>query len=398
MAIILDENFDSLMLDTTNKAYLAENFTYLINKLIDFVDPKIGDHTNYPDIKGGKRRIVRAQRGKQLGYQYKTAASTSTVSSRGTKTIQAFGQNVLVEEWTVSHPHVKDPELGETYPTQDSNGEARGPYTCLITARISLSKKAQTRCYVQCNCKDFDTTFYEELNKAGYTNPKSLPPASGAKALAPAICKHLYAIYSQYYTKLVSDVEGFKIDESPILFGHGDGGPGPEPPPPPPPPVNPVAKTKEEAKILIIARLKQEHNRLKNDKDAYLDSRSRAAAGQRYHLYMFSNVLQNGINRAIAYRNKDKADPKYKNNSSLQLLVIPNNPKIWNFFRKQGDGQWFFDQVRALGPMSNRMNDRIKKETGIEVWSENVEINVTDVSYLIEAKGSSILSSISELS
>lgn len=409
MTIILDKDFNYLMLDTKNKGYLAENFTYLINKLIDFVDPAtidpttgLGRHKKYPEIVGGKRRIVRAKRGEQLGYQYKTEADTATVTSKGTKTIQAFGQNVLVEEWEVSHPHVKDSDLGETYPTQNPNGEARGPYSCLITARISLSKRTPTRCYVQCNCKDFDTTFYEELNKDGYTNPKSLPASTGKKALVPAICKHLYAIYSKYYTDLVTETEGYQINQSPILFGNQPPAQAITPPTPPTPPSSAVQKvvaiTQQDAIVLILARLKQEHARLKNDQDAYLDTRSKRYGGGRHRLYPFSVVLYNGRFSAIAYRNRSKSDPQYRNNAPLQLLVIPNNPKIWQFFTKLADHTKLWDMIRSLGEMPQKMNNQIRKETGVGVYMEDAEISMTDVSYLIEAKNSSILSSISELS
>ena len=108
-------------------------------------------------------------------------------------------------------------------------------------------------------------------------------------------------------------------------------------------------------------------------------------------------ILLNGQLRAIAYRNRDKADVKYKNNSPMQLLAVPDNPKIWQFFNKHTDHTKLWDMIRELGEMPEKMNNQIRKETGIGVYMEDAEINVIDVSYLIEAKNSNILSSISEL-
>jgi hypothetical protein len=401
MAIYLNERtLDSELLDTTNVAVIAENFTYLIKNLMDFVDPNISYSTvNKPMLKGGKRRAVRGERSEGLGYQYKTAASKSSVTSRGTKTIKAFGTDILVEEWTVSHGDVTDPDLGETYPAADGQGP-RGPYTCLMTARISLSRKTPTRCYVQCNCQDFKATFYEKLNNQEYTNPQSLPASTGKRALAPAICKHLYAIYAKYYRDLVNKTEGFAVDQSAELFGGGSvaGGPSSGPIAPVTPVAPVVAKTRDEAIKLVKARLTQEYNRLKNNEFAYLDSRSKASGGGRHHLYMFSVALLNGNLRAITYRNKNVADPKYKNNSQIQLLIIPDNPKIWTLLNKKSDHKLLWDMIRSFPEMPDSMNKAIEKRLGVGVYMETAEIEITDVSYLIEAGSSSILSSISELS
>ena len=73
MTVLIDKNtFDSVLLDTTNVAYIAENFTYLITKLIDFVGGDVGkppkDNKNWPaSVNAGQKRIVRAMRGPQLG-------------------------------------------------------------------------------------------------------------------------------------------------------------------------------------------------------------------------------------------------------------------------------------------------------------------------------------------
>lgn len=406
MTLILNTNtFDSHFLDTKNVAVISENFTYLIQQLSQYVDPGVSNiHDKRPDLIGGERRKTRGERSQGLGYDYKLSAGKLVTASGGTTVMEVFGTNVLIEEWTVSHPDVKDPQLGERYPTQDNAtkkrpAEPRGPYTCKMTARISLSKKTPTRCYVQCNCKDFQTKFYEELNNKKYTLAQSLPQAKEPERLKPAICKHLYAIYFQHYRDLVKETEGGVVNESPVLFGP-DAGPTPPPPPPPPPVKGVVAKTKQEAIDLILARLKQEYARLRNDKEAYFDTRTRKYAGGSYHLYPFEVVLWNGQYTALAYRNKTKADPRYKNNAAIQLIVIPDNPKIWGFFSRAKDQGIMSDLKRSLPEMPLKMQELLRKELGYSVHLESVEITteVTDLSYLIEANGSSILSSISELS
>jgi hypothetical protein len=405
MVIYLNkETLESELLDTKNVAIISENFTYVINKLIDYVDPTISNkHKEMPEIVGGQRRMTRAMRSKGLGYQYVEAAGKLITKSGGSKIINAFGSNILVEEWTVTHPHVVDSQMGEEYPTANSNGEPRGPYTCKITARSSISKKTPTRCYLQCNCKDFQTSFYEKLNQAGYTNPQSLPASKGVKYQDIAICKHLYAIYSQHYSKLIQEVEGYKIDESPLLFGAQPGTKEGETLDqggqlaPQPDQAKPVAKNKKEAIDLIRERLQQEHDRLKRDELAYLDSRSKSSGGGRHHLYMFYVVLLNGNLRAIAYRNKNKADNEFKNNSAIQLLVVPDNPKIWSFFKAHADHKILWDLIRSFGEMPEKMKLSIQKKVGIGVHMEDIEIPLTDLTYAIEAPKGSILSSISEL-
>lgn len=407
MVIYLNEQtLESELLDTKNVAIISENFTYVINKLIDYVDPTISNkHKEMPEIVGGQRRIMRAMRGKGLGYQYVEAAGVLVTKSGGSKIINAFGSNILVEEWTVSHPHAVDTQMGEEYPTVGSapNHEPRGPYTCKMTARSSISKKTPTRCYLQCNCKDFQTSFYEKLNKAGYTNPQSLPASKGVKYQDIAICKHLYAIYSQHYSKLIQEVEGYKIDESPLLFGAQPGHEEGETLDqggqlvPPPDVKKAVAKNKKEAIDLIRERLQEEHSRLKNDELAYFDSRSKSSGGGRHHLHMFSVVLLNGNLRAIAYRNKNKADSTYTNNSPIQILNIPDNPRIWAFFKAHADHKLLWDLIRSLGEMPTKMKNAIQKRVGIGVYMEEVEVSFTDLTYAIEAPKGSILSSISEL-
>lgn len=400
MAVLLDiKTFDSVVLDTTNVAYIAENFSYLVKNLIDFVDPKLANaHAKYPEIVGGKRRVVRAVRGPQNGYQYNLDIGKFKTKSGGTRVIDAFGTPILIEEWEVSHPHVVDSDLGETYPTQDSNGDPRGPYTCKMTARVSLEKKTPTRCYVQCNCKDFQTTFYEKLNQQGYTNAQSLPASKGIKTQAPAMCKHLYAIYSQHYIQLVGGIEHGSVDQSPVLFGAPDTTGLQTPIVPPTAPVQewPVANSKQEALAIISKKLQQEYNKIKNNPDAYFDTRSKSAGGGTYHKYPFSVILLNGNLRAIAYRNKTLA-PAGNNNSPVKLLIIDNNPKVWRFIKFAADHQKLWDMIKALGEMPEAIKNRLKAEGKKEPIFDDTVYNLTDLTYLSENSSSAILTSMSEL-
>lgn len=391
------DTFDSVILDTEKVSYLAENFSYLIDNLMSFVDPGVSNvHKMMPGEIGGKRRSIRGERSEKLGYAYRTAATKSKVSSRGTKQIDVYDTKVLVEEWTVAHGDIKDPGMGERYPTSNTNNgviEPRGPYTCLITARISLSKKTPTRCYVQCNCKDFDTTFYEKLSAEQYTNKKSLPSGKGLKAQTPALCKHLYAIIDKYYMDLIKDTEGLVADQNAALFGGGSTGPttGPNGGIQPQPPTMPL--TPKEISLQAIAkRLKSESDRLKGLEGSYLDL---IQSGAGHHLFMFSVRFLNGASRVI-YRNRASADPAFANKAAIQVLSGPGIE--WKYFNTQKDHDLLWTLIRKnTQEMPQTFKTSIKKKTGKSVYLENNEIS-TAAEALGENKNSNILSSISELS
>lgn len=420
MGIYLDERtLDSLLLDETNTAVVAENFTYLLKNLMVFIDPQykyksvkraddvagktpgvLGAAGNKAGLRGGRRRMTRGEREWTLPY---------TITSKGTKTEDdVFGSDIDVDVWEVSHGAVTDPDLGETYPTQNSSQKTgvvpRGPYTCKLTARASLINRVPTRCYVSCTCEDFKSTFYERLNDEGYTKSITIDRSTGKKELSPAMCKHLYAIFNKEYRKLVEETEGWVSDQSAVLFGgpegteesgsEDQGGVSTVPTP------SSVAATKEEAVALIQKELKKIHDKFEFDPNAYLDSRSKASGGGRHHLYMFYVVQVNNDIRAIAYRNNAIAGSTSKN---VVLLQIPNNPKIWNFFTKRGafkskhpDHAFLWDMIRSLGPMPQKVQKSVQKKVGIGVYMEEVEHSLTDFSF-IHAGNSSILMSISEL-
>lgn len=438
MIVHIDKNtLNSVVYDTKNVSYIAENFTYLLDNLAAYIDPSFSNkHEGEDHLKGGERIKERGKRSTGLGYnydnspsaapappptpvvpegeeyketidtnpEYKEVTDNATITKGGTKSINAFGTDILVDEWTVTHGDVTDPKLKERYPAKDSDGP-RSPYTCLITARVALEGKVDTRCYVQCNCKSFQTTFYEMLHGEGYTNEQSTIPAAGAtggkkRLLTPALCKHLYAIIDNHYMDVIVRIENNARNQSPVLtlLKAGKKVKLVKPVNPVAPPAPVVAKTRADAFKLIQARLQKEHARIKNTEQAYLDSRTRAHAGGSYHLYPFSVVLLNGSLKAIAYRNKNNVDPTLPpTKSSVKVLVIPNNPKIWALVNKKGDSAILWDMIRSLGEMPEDMQDAIWTRQGYGVHMEMTEIEVTDFDYLTETSNS-ILLSISELS
>jgi len=180
---------------TENKFLLVENFTWLIQQLSKFVDPAIKyTSVKQPNLKGGARRQVRANTHSAY-YTYSQVAKTAL---KGNTSVKIGTKNIPCEVWTVTHSDFTDPALGEKYPAPTE------PYTCVITDRQTLKKGTASRYYVSCTCKDFKTTFQQELINSGYTAPDpTLPAAIGAKALAPAICKHLFSILTKHYADIL---------------------------------------------------------------------------------------------------------------------------------------------------------------------------------------------------
>lgn len=416
MEIYLDERtFDSHILDTKNGGIIAENFTYLLKNLMLFIDPQykyenakkakdvagpvkgvLGAKGNVKGLKGGARRMVRGTREWTLPY---------SISHVGTQVLNAVGDDIDVDVWKISHPKVTDTDLGEVYPTHTGKAKKpRGPYTVKMTARQDIINKKGTRTYVECDCDDFKATFYEELNDRGYTNAISLPRSTGKKALSPAMCKHIYAIFDKEYRDIVGDAEHWIEDVNAALFGGPTGQtsgttPTPQPAQPTTTNVN-VAITKQDALALIKAELQKVHAQYKNDPKAYFDPTPKRTLP--YHQYMFFVIQVNQDIRAIAYRNKTL--PGINAKGPYAVLEIPNNPKIWaKFFSKKTgikthpDFEILWNMIRELGAMPPKLQKKLEKQLGHEMHMfEDVEY-MTDMS-LIETKNSSILSSISELS
>ncbi len=178
------------------KLLLVENFTYLLGQLKSFDDPAITySKQGMPHLRGGQRRIYRADNHNQIFYDY---AKEATTNFQAVTDVQFGSTTVECDEWKVSHDEFADTKLKEKYPRPET------PYTVLITSRKSLLDHTAERYYVSCNCMDFETTFKEELLKYGYTNGVLVKPGTGKKKLAPAICKHIYTVLSKDYKDIIA--------------------------------------------------------------------------------------------------------------------------------------------------------------------------------------------------
>ena len=176
---------------------LIENFSWLIGQLKAFVDPNISyKWQGRKDLKGGQRRIYRYDKHFTAYYQSVKIKKTSTVVP-----IKFGSVEIECDEWSVDHDDFKDKELKEPFP------KPKEPYTVLVTSQESLKNNTAKRYYVSCNCKDFDTTFKEELIKYGYTNGMTVP-GTGKKKLGPAVCKHVYAVLMREYEEFLKKETG----------------------------------------------------------------------------------------------------------------------------------------------------------------------------------------------
>lgn len=182
------------------KLLLVENFTYLLGQLKAFDDPAITySKQGMPNLRGGQRRIYRADNHANVFYNYAKEASTNLQAVVDVK----FGStNIECDEWKVTHDHFTDPKLKEKYPKPET------PYSVLVTSRKTLLDGTAQRYYVSCSCMDFETTFKEELLKYGYTNGVLVKPGTGKKKLAPAICKHIYTVLVKNYSDIIKAETG----------------------------------------------------------------------------------------------------------------------------------------------------------------------------------------------
>jgi len=175
-------------MESIPKLLLVENFKWLLGQLHAFDDPQFTyASVGRQDLRGGVRREYRYEK------HYDTYYKGSIITKSPSPTQVAIGNTQIeCDEWDITHPKFKDPELKEKYPKPDTH------YTVLVTSRRSLQNKTAQRCYVSCDCMDFNTTFKEELLKYGYTNGTTLQ-GTGKKKLAPAICKHIYSVLMREY-------------------------------------------------------------------------------------------------------------------------------------------------------------------------------------------------------
>lgn len=186
---------------TLPKFLLVENFTWLIQQLSAFVDPNIKyKNQGLPGLKGGLRRIYRYNQHYEAYYQ-------SAEIKKSTEHVNVNFGSVIIEcdRWEVSHDTFEDKKLKEIYPKPDT-----GKYVVTVTSRDSFKNGTAKRYYVSCTCHDFAYTFKEELLNYGYTNGTVEKPSggNGPRKLAPAICKHIYAVIKREYTDVLDNEPG----------------------------------------------------------------------------------------------------------------------------------------------------------------------------------------------
>lgn len=235
-----------------NKFILIENFSWLVSQLKAFSDPQYTyKRAGMPSLVGGPRRIYRATN----HSTYYTYAKIAKTTKKGRVKVSIGSDAVPCEVWEVTHVPFTDPKLKEKYPAPDT------PYTCIVTDRAAIKNGTATRYYVSCNCVDFKTTFEQELITAGYTaDDPTLPAATGKKKLAPAICKHLFAVLMKNYASVLAtekapDPSAVITTAQPTVKAKKQPGAGVSPTVAKPLPSMSDAQLKPLAKALIAATL-----------------------------------------------------------------------------------------------------------------------------------------------
>jgi hypothetical protein len=366
-------------------AILCENFSWLLKNLHDFEpNHKLKDgHWKQPGR--GLRREIRGvgdpnNPSPQNGYQHFSHAEynefadkpDTNVTNKGIVVINSFGYPVNVERWEVKAPWpVRDSAKKETYNGPGGSKSLGGdPYVCLITARADLRDKKKTRCYVSCNCKDFEYSFLHDLKDAKYTDPNRTVPPKGkgvnknGKPTTPvpqtaAVCKHIYAILKLFYSKFINAEGGpsenpeFNVEqpeEEPIDYIIPPIPPIKKAPPikkpptrvPPVPPVitpgkKPKPLTKTQIKLaaqdaIIDALMDADRTIPSANIDSYQDprkfSKSKNAALS-YHKYKFAVRVETADGKASIYY----MNPNFAGSASGQkLLMIPKHSKKDSYY------------------------------------------------------------------
>ena len=383
MALLLDPHTLD-MVQTTDigdqPAILCENFSWLLKNLHDF-EPQhqlVDKHWKQPGR--GLRREIRGNDGPSLGYQHFSHAEynefsdkpDTNITNKGIVVINSFGYPVNVERWEVKAPWpVKDAAKKEVYfGPGGSKSPGEDPYVCLITARADLRDKKKTRCYVSCNCKDFEYSFLHDLKDAKYTDPNRAVPPKGkgvdknGKPTTPvpqtaAVCKHIYAILKLFYSKFINAESGpsenpelnvEQPEEEPIDYiippvPPIKKGPVVKKPPtkvPPVPPVLPPGKkpkplTKTQIKAaaqdaIVDALMDADKTIPSGNIDSYQDPRKFSkskTANLNYHKYKFAVRVETPDGKASIYY----MNPNFAGSSSGQkLLTIPKHSKKDSYY------------------------------------------------------------------
>jgi hypothetical protein len=363
---------------------LVENFQWLISQLSAFVDPQYTyDKMGRPDLKGGQRRIFRYDKHFQAYYKEAKIATNS-------KAIVDFGgTKIECDKFIVSHAAFKDPELKEKYPKPES-----GSYLVMATSRDSLKNNTAKRYYVSCTCTDFQTTFKEKLISYGYTSDDgTLPPSKGLKKLAPAVCKHIYAVLLREYKDII-DAEGSAKEsaeinteynkedfrEEPPEYNPGDfdneqpsetmaaqkNKPGRQP--------KSDSIKKKEYEAAIRSTLRFFNNSMPNNPDVYKDTR-RTDAYKKYKFMVKSNIAGGYGGWLIVFTNPliNPFRDKLKNKELVPILA-GNKSKLTisadaivvytKYFSKDELMNMIKSETREIQPSQiEKLNKTLKKYT-----------------------------------
>ena len=342
------------------KFLLTENFLWLLQQLHAFDDPSITySHQGMKDVRGGHRRIYRHS--KHFNAYYKG----SVVVKKPSPIPVTFGAiRVECDEFDISHPDFEDKKLKERFPAPGTPPTRTGPseYTVLVTSKKSIEQGYATRYYVSCDCMDFQTTFKEKLIAHGYTNGAPLP-SKGIKKLAPAICKHIYAVLMTEYKDIIEQED--YVDSSPVFSRSAEVEPddyNQDDIVAPPSPPTALLPKKADYEKLIRRSLKFFNNVMPNGVEVYKNSRQTNNAYKRYkfmvkkyfqgYVIVFTNPLLNplrdktrekeimplvnrtakgmipAVDAIVVYTKKDKSGRDYFTKDELMSMIKAETKEI----------------------------------------------------------------------
>ena len=343
------------------KFILFENFSWLIGQLKSFVDPNISySKQGMPSLKGGNRRIYRYQQHYDLYYKAASVKKTPPPVNIN------FGSSIIeCDKWLVTHSEFEDPQLKEKFPVPTK------PYSVLITSKHSLENGTAKRYYVSCSCMDFDTTFKQELINYGYTSDDgSLPPATGTKKLAPAICKHIYAVLMLEYADLIKKIDITPEQSAEIYPSQSSTAPQLT--------TSASSEAKTEAKRNILKTLSFLSNRMSNSVEVYKNTRSTSPAYKKYKFMIrkypqgYAIVFTNPLLNPFRDKNRDKEIVPILNWETRSANQLSSPISYYSKFSKD-ELLDLIKTTRIIQPNQiNTLNSTVKKYT----LTENLDLTL----------------------
>lgn len=312
---------------------LVENFSWLIQQLSSFDDPNITyKKQGLQNIRGGARRIYR------YGAHYQAYYAAAVIVKSPPPVKVNFGTSQIeCDQWDVSHPEFEDKGMKEKFPKpSDVLKTDTNHYTVMVTSKESIKRGTAKRYYVSCTCPDFDTTFKEELIKYGYTNGTTLP-SKGVKKLAPAICKHIYAVLLREYKDIVKEESGpdesaeFAIVTEPEELNFNFY-----------PDTSAISTTSNQPTATVPKKPRGRIPKTDAEKKIEYD------AAIRKSLKFLSNVMPNGVD---VYKNSRQADNSYKK---------------YKFMVKKYFQGWV---IVFTNPLLNPMRDKVKEKELVPIMA-----------------------------